>query len=224
MSGAAGHFRSRAERRTIEWRDRVTSAVIASGRRKGISLMTPHIASTEVDSPSVLLRVSSIERATRFCHDVLGFRVVVYGPDLGLQAAFLSAGVRQQFLLTTCDSPGQPNRSETPGDPHVSICYPTASSFSRAVRRALLSDCEIVLSWVRDGAAAIGVREPNGRIARLLCDQSLAGTSPLVRGRVAPQSRRASARGSSPRTKTLTGLATPRRLTARSLPSALRAS
>ena len=188
--------------------------------------MTPHIASTEVDSTSVLLRVSSIERATRFCHDVLGFRVVVYGPDLGLQAAFLSAGVRQQFLLTTCDSPGHPNRSEAPGDPHVSICYPTASSFSRAVRRALLSDCEIVASWVRDGAAAVGVREPNGSIARLLCDQSLAGTSQPARGRVAPRPSRGPppARRSSRRTKTVTGVATQRRLTSRSLPSALPAS
>jgi catechol-2,3-dioxygenase len=190
--------------------------------------MTPHIASTEVDSTSVLLRVSNIERATRFCHDVLGFRVVVYGPDLGLQAAFLSAGVRQQFLLTTWDSPGRPNRSEAPGDPHVSICYPTASSFSRAVRRALLSDCEIVASWVHDGAAAVGVREPNGSIARLLCDQSLSGTSQLSRGRVAPRPRRGRSRRPdtrrAERTKTLTGLATPRRLTSRSLPSALPAS
>ena len=64
--------------------------------------MTPHPASTDADSSSVILRVSSIERATRFSlRDVLGFRVVVYGPDLGLQAAFLAAGVRQQFLLTT---------------------------------------------------------------------------------------------------------------------------
>ena len=186
--------------------------------------MTPHIASTEVDSTSVLLRVSNIERATRFCHDVLGFRVVVYGPDLGLQAACLSAGVRQQFLLTTCDSPGQPNRFEAPGDPHVSICYPTASSFSRAVRQALLSDCEIVATWVRDGAAAVGVREPNGSIARLLFDQSLAGTSQLARGRVAPRPRRGPARRSSRRTKTVTGVATPRRLTSRSLPSTLPAS
>jgi catechol-2,3-dioxygenase len=189
--------------------------------------MTPQIASTEVDSTSVLLRVSSIERATRFCHDVLGFRVVVYGPDLGLQAALLSAGVRQQFLLTTCDSPGQPNRSEAPGDAHVSICYPTASSFSRAVRRALLSDCEIVASWVRDRSAAIGVREPNGSIARLLCDQSLAGTSQLAWGRVAPQRRRGRSRlpDARPRpTKDLSDAATPRRLTSRSLPSALPAS
>jgi catechol-2,3-dioxygenase len=138
--------------------------------------MTPQPATTEVESSSVLLRVSSIERATRFCHDVLGFRVVVYGPDLGLQAACLSAGVRQQFLLTTCDSPGYPNRSEPAGAPHVSICYPTASSLWRAVRRALLSDCEIVASWVRDGAAAVAVREPNGTVARLLCDQAVAGT------------------------------------------------
>ena len=144
--------------------------------------MTPHPASTETDGRSVLLRVSSIERATRFCQDVLGFRVVVYGPDLGLQAAFLAAGVRQQFLLTTCDSPDHPDRSESPDTPYVSICYPTASSFSRAVRRALLSDCEIVGSSVRDGAAAVGVREPNGSLARLLCDQPLAGKWRAARG------------------------------------------
>jgi len=161
--------------------------------------MTPHLASTEVDNTSVLLRVSNIERATRFCHDVLGFRVVVYGPDLGFQAAFLSAGVRQQFLLTTCDSPGYPNRSESAGAPHVSICYPTASSLWRAVRRALLSDCEIVASSVRNGAAAVGVREPNGSVARLLCDQPLAGRWQAARERVTRRrsrgpSRRAAAR------------------------------
>jgi hypothetical protein len=92
--------------------------------------------------------------------------------------------VGQQFLLTTCDSPDHPNRSESPGDPYVSICYPTASSFSKAVRRALLSDCEIVASWVRNGAAAVGLREPNGSIARLLCDQPLAGRWQAARGRV----------------------------------------
>ena len=161
--------------------------------------MTPHPAWTEADSSSVLLRVSSIERATRFCQDVLGFRVVVYGPDLGLQAAFLAAGVRQQFLLTTCDSPDHPDRSESPDTPYVSICYPTASSFSRAVRRALLSDCEIVGSSVRNGAAAVGVREPNGSLARLLCDQPLAGTGQAARKRVTRRrsrgpSRRAAAR------------------------------
>jgi hypothetical protein len=107
--------------------------------------------------------------------------------------------VRQQFLLTTCDSPDHPDRSESPDTPYVSICYPTASSFSRAVRRALLSDCEIVGSSVRNGAAAVGVREPNGSLARLLCDQPLAGTGQAARKRVTRRrsrgpSRRAAAR------------------------------
>jgi catechol 2,3-dioxygenase-like lactoylglutathione lyase family enzyme len=157
--------------------------------------MTPQPASTEVDSSSVLLRVSSIERATRFCQDVLGFRVVVYGPDLGLQAACLSAGVRQRFLLTTWDSPDDADRSAAPGDPYVSLCYPSASSFSRAVRRALLSDCEIVACWVRNGAAGVAVRGPTGTIVRLLCDQSLADQSQPARGerRSAAKSRTISA-------------------------------
>jgi hypothetical protein len=92
--------------------------------------------------------------------------------------------VRQQFLLTTCDSPDHPTRSESPDTPYVSICYPTTASFAKAVRGALLSDCEIVASSVRDGAAAVGVREPNGSLARLLCDQPVAGRREAARGRV----------------------------------------
>src|SRR5262245_62246823 len=72
----------------------------ADAKRKESNNMTTAV-SIEVNVRRVLLRVSNIERATRFCRDVLGLRVVVYGPDFGLQAAFLTGGPRHHFLLTT---------------------------------------------------------------------------------------------------------------------------
>jgi catechol-2,3-dioxygenase len=36
------------------------------------------------------LKVADLDRATAFYHEVLGFDVVVYGPEYGVQAAFLT--------------------------------------------------------------------------------------------------------------------------------------
>jgi catechol-2,3-dioxygenase len=129
--------------------------------------METSAVSTDVNISRVLLRVSNIERATRFCHEVLGLRVVVYGPDFGLQAAFLAAGARQHFLLTTWDRPEKPRPSTAIGLPHVAMCYPTAWSFAAAVRLARRAGSEIIASWIRDGRSAIRLKDPDGNIIQL---------------------------------------------------------
>ena len=133
--------------------------------------MTPYAVSTDVNTTRALLRVSDIERAIRFCRDVLGLRVVVYGPDFGLKAAFLTAGARQHYLVTTWDRPDSPLASDITGVPHVVICYPTACSFATAVRFAQRAGCEIVASWIRDGASAIRLKDPDGRTIQLSYDR-----------------------------------------------------
>ncbi len=52
------------------------------------------------------LRVADLKRATDFYHEVLGFDVVVYGPEYGVEAAFLSAGA------TTTTSGSTPGRAQ----------------------------------------------------------------------------------------------------------------
>ena len=126
---------------------------------------------TDVSTSRVLLRVSNLEQATRFCHEVLGLRVVVYGPDFGLQAAFLAAGTRQHFLLTTWDRPEKPRVSTATGPPRVAICFPTAWSIAAAVRLAQRAGSEIIASWIRDGASAIRLKDPVGNIIQLFYER-----------------------------------------------------
>jgi catechol 2,3-dioxygenase len=123
--------------------------------------------SIEVNVRRVLLRVTNIERATRFCRDVLGLRVVVYGPDLGLQAAFLRGGRRHHFLLTTWDGPQEPQTTQATGRAHVAICYPTDRSFAVAIRLAHRAGCEVAAAWVQDDVQVITLNDPEGNAVRL---------------------------------------------------------
>jgi catechol-2,3-dioxygenase len=122
--------------------------------------------SIEVKVRRVLLRVSHIERATRFCRDVLGLRVVVYGPDHGLQAAFLRAG-RHYFLLTTWDRPQEPQTTQAAGRAYVAICYPTHRSFAAAIRLGQRAGCDVAAAWVQGHVQAVTLIDPDGNAVRL---------------------------------------------------------
>ena len=62
----------------------------------------------EVRIGHVHLRVSDLRRATDFYHDVLGFDIMMYGPDtIGVGMAFLSAGGYHHHIgLNTFESEG----------------------------------------------------------------------------------------------------------------------
>jgi catechol 2,3-dioxygenase len=126
--------------------------------------------SIEVDVTRVLLRVSNIERATRFFRDVLGLQVEVYGPDFGLQAAFLTGGPRHHFLLTTWDGPQRPQTTQTTGRAYVAICYPTDRLFAAAIRHAQRAGCEVVAAWVHDDVQTITFNDFDGNAVRLSYD------------------------------------------------------
>jgi catechol 2,3-dioxygenase len=87
----------------------------------------------------VLLPVADLERATNFYHDVMGFRVVFYGPPAGLPSAFLAAGEYYLHLaLHTVDyERGRPSRAGHVEQPQLAIAYPDDLSLARAVARLL---------------------------------------------------------------------------------------
>ena len=86
----------------------------------------------------VHLRVSDLRRATDFYHDVLGFDIMMYGPDtIGVGMAFLSAGGYHHHIgLNTFESEGG-NRlgARRPLPP----CHPLPDrrELAKAVRRVL---------------------------------------------------------------------------------------
>jgi catechol 2,3-dioxygenase len=82
----------------------------------------------------VHLKVSDIEQAVHFYHDLLGFDLIArYGPS----AAFLSAGGYHHHLgLNTWESEdGSPPAPGTTGLYHLAINYPTRQDLARAVKR-----------------------------------------------------------------------------------------
>jgi catechol 2,3-dioxygenase len=100
----------------------------------------------------VHLKVSDLERALRFYHDILGFEVM---QRFGKQAAFLSAGGYHHHIgLNTWESEG--GRAPAPGTTglyHLAIIYPTRAELADALRRLIAAGIEL------DGAADHGVSE-----------------------------------------------------------------
>ena len=86
------------------------------------------------------LRVSDLRRATDFYHDVLGFDIMMYGPEtIGVEMAFLSAGGYHHHIgLNTFQSAGgtRPSQGHT-GLYHIAILYPDRPELAKAVKRVL---------------------------------------------------------------------------------------
>ena len=100
----------------------------------------------------VHLRVSDLDRAVRFYHELMGFDLIT---RLGGQAAFLSAGGYHHHLgLNTWESRGgsQPAAGTT-GLYHFAINYPTRADLAGALRRLLEG------GWSIDGASDHGTHE-----------------------------------------------------------------
>jgi len=116
---------------------------------------------SRVDIGHVHLKVSDIDRALAFYHDILGFDVM---QRMGDQAAFISAGGYHHHLgLNTWESRGgSPPPAGATGLYHVAIRYPDRSALGDALRRL------IEAKWPIDGATdhgvseAIYLRDPDG--------------------------------------------------------------
>jgi catechol 2,3-dioxygenase len=119
------------------------------------------------------LRVADLERATAFYRDVLGFQVSIYGPAVGLEAVFLSAGdYHHHIALNTWHSKdGPPCPQGHTGLHHVAILYPDVDALGTAVRRVL--EQRYPIDDARDHGASVAVylRDPDGNGLELYFDR-----------------------------------------------------
>jgi catechol 2,3-dioxygenase len=121
----------------------------------------------------VHLRVSDLERSTAFYRDVLGFEVTLFGPDIGITAAWLAAGgYHHHIALNTWTSAGgSPAPLGHTGLDHVAILYPNRRELARAARR-VLAHGHALTSAERDSVrVAVYLRDPDGNGLELYCDR-----------------------------------------------------
>ena len=141
----------------------------------------------------VHLRVADLERATAFYRDLLGFGVTAYGPDFGLQAAFLAAGDYHHHigLNTWLSEGGTPPPPGHTGLHHLAIVYPDRGELARAVRRLL--DRGYPLDGAEDhgGTVSVYLRDPDGNGIELYYDRPRPrrGVRRLVLRAAAPRTR-----------------------------------
>ena len=114
------------------------------------SCMQPIAAGVRVGH--VHLRVSDLDRALRFYHDVLGFEIT---QRYGNEAAFLAAGGYHHHIgLNTWESlGGSPPPAGSTGLFHLAILYPTRAELADALRRLMRAKIPL------DGASDHGVSE-----------------------------------------------------------------
>ena len=116
------------------------------------------------------LKVSDLERAVRFYHDVLGFDVTQRWGD---QAAFLSAGGYHHHIgLNTWESlGGRPPAAGTTGLYHVAFLYPSRAALGAAYRR--LIEHGVALDGASDHGVseALYLRDPDGNGIELYWDR-----------------------------------------------------
>jgi catechol 2,3-dioxygenase len=122
----------------------------------------------------VHLRVADLERATRFCRDVLGFEVTAYGSNFGLPgASFLAAGDYHHHIgLNTWHSQGgTPSPEGHTGMQHFAIPYPDRRELARAVERLLESG--YLIGGAEDHGATLSVylSDPDGNGIELYYDR-----------------------------------------------------
>src|SRR5258708_2411069 len=118
----------------------------------------------------VHLKVSDLDRAIRFYHDVLGFELT---QRYGRQAAFLSAGGYHHHIgLNTWESKGgaQPPQGST-GLYHLAILYPTRAELADALRRLMAAGIKLDGASDHGVSEALYLRDPDGNGVELYWDR-----------------------------------------------------
>lgn len=118
----------------------------------------------------VHLKVSDLERALRFYHDVLGFELT---QRYGRQAAFLSAGGYHHHIgLNTWESAGgsAPPEGST-GLYHLAILYPTRTELADALRRLIKAGIQLEGASDHGVSEALYLRDPDGNGVELYWDR-----------------------------------------------------
>lgn len=117
----------------------------------------------------VHLKVSDLDRAIAFYHDVLGFELQ---QRFGSEAAFLSAGGYHHHVgLNTWQSRGGPPAPQgSTGLFHAAFLYPTRAALARAVRHVI--DAGVPLSGASDHGVseAVYLSDPDGNGIELYRD------------------------------------------------------
>jgi catechol 2,3-dioxygenase len=105
----------------------------------------------------VHLRVADLQHATSFYRNVLGFKIVFYGPSEGLPVVFMAAGdYHHHIALNTFHSAnGTPPPVGCTGLHHFAIVYPNDLALARAVARVM--KCGFPVEEGRDHGATLSV-------------------------------------------------------------------
>jgi catechol 2,3-dioxygenase len=119
------------------------------------------------------LRVADLERATAFYHEVLGFDITFYGPEIGLNAVFLSAGGYHHHIAlnTFLSAGGAPPPPGHTGLHHVAILYPNRHELAKAVKQVL--EHGYMLDEADDNGVSVAVylNDPDGNGLELSYDR-----------------------------------------------------
>jgi catechol 2,3-dioxygenase len=118
----------------------------------------------------VHLKVSNLDRALAFWHDVLGFDLQA---RLGDRAAFLSAGGYHHHIgLNTWESlDGTPPAHGTTGLYHVALLYPTRRDLAVALQRVLDANIPLVGASDHGVSEAIYLSDPDQNGVELYWDR-----------------------------------------------------
>ena len=116
------------------------------------------------------LKVSDLERALTFYHDLLGFEVTMM---YGKQAAFLSAGGYHHHIgLNTWHSEGLPNAPvNSVGLYHTAIAYPTRRDLALILKRLLVAGYPLTGASDHGVSEAIYMNDPDGNGVELYWDK-----------------------------------------------------
>ncbi|MFY0608313.1 MAG: VOC family protein [Cyclobacteriaceae bacterium] len=118
----------------------------------------------------VHLKVSDLDRALAFYHDLLGFEIM---QRMGDQAAFISAGGYHHHIgLNTWSSKGQPPAPKNqPGLFHTAILFPTRRDLAQIALRLLEEAYPLTGAADHGVSEAIYLDDPDGNGVELYWDR-----------------------------------------------------
>jgi catechol 2,3-dioxygenase len=134
--------------------------------------IAPSVASGERIG-HVNLRVSDLNRSTKFYRDVLGLKIAYYGPDIGIPTVFLAFGDYHHHVALNwfyCDGEKLKSTRHN-GLNHFAIVYPDELSLAKGVARLL--DYDVAIDDARDHGVTVSIylRDPDGNGIELYYDR-----------------------------------------------------